>query len=48
MEAGGVPERLAMQILGHSQVTMTRSYTTAELDRLRAALDGVGDLLALE
>jgi integrase len=48
MEAGGVPERLAMQILGHSQVTMTRSYTTAELDRLRTALDGVGNLLALE
>lgn len=48
MEAAGVPERLAMQILGHSQVTMTRAYTTAEMERMREALGGVGDLLALE
>jgi integrase len=48
MEAAGIPERLAMQILGHSQVTMTRAYTSAEMDRMREALRGVSDLLALE
>ena len=48
MEAAGIPERLAMQILGHSQVQMTRSYTSADIERIRSALVGVGDLLALE
>lgn len=48
MEAAGIPERLAMQILGHSQVTMTRAYTTADIGRMRDALTGMGNLLALE
>lgn len=48
MEAARVPERLVSQILGHSQVQQTREYTTADISRIRDALMGVGDLLALE
>lgn len=48
LEAAGVPARLAAQILGHAQVSMTFSYQDAELERMRSALEAVGDLLALE
>lgn len=48
LEAAGVPARLAAQILGHAQVSMTFSYQDAELERMRTALEAVGDLLALE
>lgn len=47
MEAAGIPERMVMQILGHSQVQTTHGYQTAELDRMRDALNGVNRVLEL-
>ena len=48
MEAAGIPDRLVMQILGQSQVTTTHGYQRADLDRMRAALASVGDVLELD
>lgn len=48
MEAAGVPDRLAMQILGHSTVLMTHGYQAADVARMRQALASVGSYLALE
>lgn len=48
LEAAGVPDRLAAQILGHSNVRMTHRYQSAELARARDALTAVGQLLELE
>lgn len=48
LEAAGVPDRLVMQILGHSQVKQTHDYTRAELARVRQALQDGLDVLAIE
>lgn len=51
LEAAEVPDRLIMQILGHSQVRMTHHYTHAERARVSQALAAAGDLfptLAIE
>jgi integrase len=48
LEAAGVPDRLAMQILGQSQVQTTHGYQTADLERMGQAFDAVGSLLAIE
>lgn len=48
LEAAGVPDRLAMQILGHSQVQMTHRYTHADLGRQADALSKAFDTLAIE
>lgn len=48
MEAAGIPERLIMQILGHSQVQTTRNYQIAELEQMREALRSAGRLLELD
>lgn len=47
LEAAGVPDRLIMQILGHSQVRTTHGYTHAELERVRGALGKALDVLEL-
>lgn len=48
MEAAGIPDRLVMQILGQSQVQTTHRYQSADVERMRDALEGVGRLLALD
>lgn len=48
MEAAGIPDRLVMQILGQSQVQTTHRYQTADLERMRTALEGAGQLLELD
>lgn len=48
MEAAGIQERMVMQILGHSQVQMTHSYQTAEIERTRTALEQAGRVLELD
>lgn len=48
MEASGIPDRLVMQILGQSQVSTTHRYQNADVDRMRAALEGAGKLLELD
>jgi integrase len=48
LEAMGVPDRLVMQIMGHSQVQMTHGYQTADLGRITEALAAADDYLALE
>lgn len=48
MEAAGVPDRLVMQILGHSQVQITHGYQSAELPRMAEALAAMGRFLELE
>lgn len=48
MEAAGIPDRLVMQILGQSQVQTTHRYQTADIERMRAALEGAGKLLELD
>lgn len=48
MEEAGIPDRVAAQILGQSQVKTTHGYQHADLERLRASLTGVSDILALE
>jgi integrase len=47
MEAAGVPDRLSAQILGHSSVQITHGYQTADLERMAAAFEAMGGLLAL-
>lgn len=47
MEAAGIPDRLVMQILGQSQVQTTHRYQTADIERMRAALESAGSLLEL-
>lgn len=48
MEAAGVADRLAAQILGHSTVQITHGYQSADYDRVRAAWASMGDVLRLE
>lgn len=48
MEASGIPDRLVMQILGQSQVQTTHRYQSADVERMRAALEGAGKLLELD
>lgn len=48
MEAAGIPDRLVMQILGQSQVATTHRYQLADVERMRAALEGAGRLLELD
>jgi integrase len=48
LEAAGVPERVVMQILGQSQVQVTRSYQNAELETMRRHLDAGMQMLALD
>lgn len=48
MEAAGIPDRLVMQILGQSQVSTTHRYQLADVERMRAALGSVGELLELD
>lgn len=48
LEAAGVPDRLVMQILGHSQVLITHGYQEADLERMRQAFDAAGRLLELK
>ena len=48
LEAADVPDRLASQIIGHAQVTMTHRYQEAEVERMLQALAAVGNLLELE
>jgi len=45
MEAAGIPDRLVAQILGHSNVQITHGYQSAELERMRVALEGVTGVL---
>lgn len=47
MEAAGVSDRLVAQILGHAQVSMTHGYQSADLGRMRGALDEAWGLVAL-
>lgn len=48
LEAAGVPERLIMQILGHSQVRTTHGYTHAEIEQIGSAFQDAGEVLAIE
>lgn len=48
LEAAGVADRLAAQIVGHSQVQITHGYQTADLERMRLAFDAAGRLLELD
>lgn len=48
LEAAGVPDRMAAEILGHSQVATTHKYTHAEDARKRAALEDALEVLAIE
>ena len=48
MEAAGIPDRVVMQILGQSTLKVTHKYQKAEIERLRAYLAGVSDVLAIE
>jgi integrase len=45
MEAAGIPDRMAAQILGHSSVQITHGYQNAEVERMRAGLNGIERLL---
>lgn len=47
MEAAGVPDRLAAQILGHTSVQITHGYQTSDLPRMAAGFEAMGGLLAL-
>jgi integrase len=47
MEAAGVPDRLAAQILGHSSVQITHGYQTSDLSRMASAFDAMGKVLEL-
>lgn len=47
MEAAGVPDRLAAQILGHSSVQITHGYQTSDLARMASAFDAMGKVLEL-
>ena len=47
MEAAGVPDRLAAQILGHSSVQITHGYQTSDLPRMAAAFEDMGKVLEL-
>lgn len=44
----GVPEQVRMQILGHASATVTQGYTHISSGEAAAAMDQLGDLLALE
>ncbi len=48
MEASGIPDRLVMQIMGQSQVQTTHRYQSADIERMRDALESVGRLLELD
>lgn len=48
MEAVKIPERMASQILGHSQVQTTHGYQDADFDRIAQAFATVGSVLELE
>jgi integrase len=48
LEAAHVPDRLVMQILGHSSVRTTHRYTRAELEQMASAFGASAGLLALE
>lgn len=48
LEAAGVPDRLIMQILGHSQVQTTHGYTHADMVRQTEALTAGLGVLAIE
>lgn len=48
LEWAGVPDRLAAQILGHSDVRITHGYQTADIERMRLAFASAGRLLELE
>ena len=48
MEAAGIPDRLVMQILGQSQVRTTHRYQTADLPRMRQALEAAAKLLTVK
>lgn len=43
----GVPEQIRMDILGHSSATATRGYTHVTDPQARAAMEGLGKLLAV-
>jgi integrase len=47
MEAAGVPDRLAAQILGHSSVQITHGYQTSDLGRMATAFEDMGKVLEL-
>jgi integrase len=47
MEAAGVPDRLAAQILGHSSVQITHGYQTSDLPRMAAAFEAMSNVLEL-
>lgn len=44
----GIPETVIMAILGHSEIVTTQRYAHADLTSQRRALDGLGNLLAIE
>lgn len=46
MEAAGIPDRMVAQILGHSQVQITHGYQSAELARMRVAVESLAALVA--
>lgn len=45
--AAGIPEDLIVQIVGHSMRTTTRSYQSRNDDRLRQAMQQMGDMFML-
>jgi integrase len=47
MEAAGVADRLAAQILGHSTVQITHGYQSADHERIRAAWISMGQVYEL-
>lgn len=47
MEAAGVPDRRAAQILGHSSVQITHGYQTSDLDLMAEDFAAMGRLLEL-
>lgn len=48
MEAAGIPDRVVGQILGQTRRETTHGYQFAEMERLRAALVSVDDVLELD
>jgi integrase len=48
MEAAGIPDRAVAQILGQAQVQTTHKYQKAEIARLRAYMEAIPGMLAIE
>ena len=46
--SAGVPEQVIVQLVGHSQVSMTRAYASRDVDRLRQAMELFGAQFSLQ